>query len=284
MTRSRTRSRPAATTSESGRIVVRVRDVNDVTVRSFSTSVGAGAFTVAWNGRTNEGTVVPNGVYSVRITPVDALENVGGGATTEVRVLNLLGAVKASVSLVYPQDLDAIASRTTLSYKLDRQATVTWTIRSSNGTVVDTILDAQVRAAGPYSLSFVGKKRDGTMLPAGRYTSHISATAGGDTIAHSAPFEMNAFSVTSSTSTPARGRSITITARSAESLSSGVSLRISQPGTSSWSVPMAKLSSGSYRATVTLKTSGSTGTVEFRVLATDSRGGSNRTYLNLPLR
>ena len=271
-------------TSESGRIVVRVRDAADTTVRSFSTSVPAGAFTVAWNGRDGDGNVVPNGVYSLRITPVDSVENVGAGETTEVRVLNLLGAVKASSNLIYPQDLDTIASRTVLSYRLDREATVTWTIRSSDGTVVDTILDGQVRAAGPYSLSFYGKKRDGTLLPTGRYTSHVTATAGGDTMTHSAKFEMNAFSVAGSTTTPARGRSITITARSAESLSTAPTLRITQPGTSSWKVNMTRVSTGVYRATVTLKRTGTAGTVIFRVLATDSRGGSNRTYLNLPLR
>jgi flagellar hook assembly protein FlgD len=271
-------------TSEAGRISVRVSDDTDTSIRNFSVAVPAGAFAIAWNGRDNDGQVAPNGKYTVRVTPVDRVENVGAGATAEIWLVNMLGAVVSSKSVIYPQDLDSLGSITKLSYRLDRQATVTWTIRNSAGQVVDTILDGQVRAAGPYSINFAGRTRSGSMLPAGKYTSHISTTDGDDTIAHAAPFQMNAFAVTSSTSTPTRGRSVTITAVSAESLSSSVSLRISQPGKSSWSVKMVRLSSGAYRATVTLKTGGSAGTVQFRVLATDARGQSNRTYLTLALR
>ena len=79
----------------------------------------------------------------------------------------------------------------------------------------------------------------------------MTATDGEFTVSQSVGFEMNAFAITSSTSTPKRGRSITITAKPAEALAAG-SLSIFQPGKSAWTVRMTKLSSGSYRATVTL--------------------------------
>jgi hypothetical protein len=103
-------------------------------------------------------------------------------------------------------------------------------------------------------------------------------------VAQSVAIEMNAFSVKSSTSSPRRGYKVTITAISAEPLSTNVGLNIKQPGKSSWTVRMTRVATNTYRATVTLKTGGSAGTVTFRVAATDSRGGWNRTYLALPLR
>ena len=45
---------------------------------------------------------------------------------------------------------------------------------------------------------------------------------------------------------------------------------------------MTKLSSGSYRATVTLKTGGSAGTLKISVQAKDAKGNLNKTYLKLP--
>ena len=49
-------------------------------------------------------------------------------------------------------------------------------------------------------------------------------------------------------------------------------MSIFQPGKSAWTVRMTKLSSGSYRATVTLKTGGSAGTLKISVQAKDAKG------------
>ena len=109
------------------------------------------------------------------------------------------------------------------------------------------------------------------LLPAGKYTSHVTATDGDFTVSQGVGFEMNAFAITSSTSTPRRGHSITITAKPAEPGGS-VTMSIFQPGKSAWTVKMTKLSSGSYRATVTLKTGGSAGTLKISVQAKDAKG------------
>jgi hypothetical protein len=223
-------------------------------------------------------------VYSLRITPVDGLENVGSSVTTSVRVLNLTGSVAVSKNLIYPQDLDALASRTWLSFKVQTAATVTWTIRNASGAVVATLMDARPLAPGLQNRAFEGRTPEGVMLPAGLYTSHVSATDGQFTVSNAASFRMAAFAITSSTTTATRGRSITITATSAEALGSGVSLRTAQPGKSTWTVKMSKLSTGAYRAKVTLKTGGSAGKVTFRVLATDAKGKTNISYLTLPLK
>jgi flagellar hook assembly protein FlgD len=270
--------------SESGKINVRVRNAADTTVRAFSVTVSAGTASASWDGKDANGTVVPDGTYAVRLTPVDAAGNAGSGVTRSVSVVNFLGFVTTSRTLFFPQDLDSVSKGTRLSFTLARPATVTSTIRNSAGTVVATLRDGQALAAGAYSGMFYGRGAGGTMLPVGRYTSYVTATDGTVTTSQAVAFEMNAFSLRPSTTTPTRGRSISITAVSAEALSTTPRLYITQPGKATWSVAMKRTATLTYKATVTLKTGGAAGKVTFRVLAKDTAGHSQRTYLSLTLR
>ena len=70
--------------------------------------------------------------------PVDGVANRGTSETISVRSIALLGAVKTSRTVFYPQDRDALGSTSVLSFAIKRQATVTWTIRNAAGDVVDT--------------------------------------------------------------------------------------------------------------------------------------------------
>jgi hypothetical protein len=219
----------------------------------------------------------------VRLVPVDSVGNAGSSETITVRSIALLGAVKTSRTVFFPQDRDALGSTAVLSFAINRPAAVTWTIRNANGDVVDTRLADAALEAGTQSLTYNGRTVDGVLLPKGKYTSHVTATDGDTTVSQSVGFEMNAFAITPSTSTPRRGKTITITAKPAESLAGSVTMSIWQPGKSAWTVKMSKLSSGSYRATVTLKTGGSAGTLKVSVQAKDAKGGLNKTYLKLPL-
>ena len=271
-------------TSESGTINVRVRNAADTTVRTFTIAASAGNVAVTWDGKASNGTVVPDGRYDVRLTPVDVARNAGSGVTRSVSVVALVGYVTTSKTLFFPQDLDGVAKGSRLSFTLARPATVTWTIRNAAGTVVATLRDDDALAAGIWSRMFYGRRPDGTMLPTGRYTSHVTATDGTVTGVQAVVFEMNAFKITPSTTTATRGRSITIRAISAEGLSTTPRLYITQPGKATWSVSMTKTATLSYKATVTLKTGGSAGKVTFKVLATDTGGHKQRTYLSLTLK
>jgi flagellar hook assembly protein FlgD len=272
-----------ATTSQSGKIEVRVRNADGDVVRRFSTDVSAGAFSIPWDGKDNDGAVVADGTYDVGLIPVDTLGNRGTAETIRVRSIALLRAVKTSKTVFYPQDRDALGTTTVLSFSINRPASVTWTIRNAKGDVVDTRYADAALEAGTHSLTYDGRTVDGVLLPKGKYTSHVTATDGDLTASQTVGFEMNAFAITSSTQKPKRGRSITIRAKPAEPLGGSVTMTISQPGKASWTVKMSKLSTGTYRATVTLKTGGSAGTLKISVQAKDSKGGRNKTYLKLPL-
>ncbi|HET9757663.1 MAG TPA: FlgD immunoglobulin-like domain containing protein [Candidatus Limnocylindrales bacterium] len=273
-----------ASTSEGGSVLVHVRDEGGTVVRYFSVPAGAGSVVVAWDGKGNDGRVVADGRYDVRLTPRDAAGNTGVGVTRSFGVAALLGFLATSKTLFYPQDLDNLATGTRLSFTLIRPANVTWTIRDAAGAVVATLADGEAMAAGAVGRTFYGKRLDGSMPPTGRYMSYVNATDGTISWSQVVAFEMSAFSVRPSTTSATRGRSITITAVSAETLSSTPRLYITQPGKPLWSVAMTKVSGLTYRATVTMKTGGAAGTVTFKVVAYDSGARAQRSSASLPLR
>ena len=272
-----------ASTSEAGSILVHVRDEADAVVRSFSVPAGMGSVAVAWDGKGNDGRFVADGRYEVRLTPRDAAGNTGVGETRSFGVAAVLGYVATSRTLFYPQDLDGLATGTRLSLTLLRPATVTWTLRDADGTVVATLADGEAMATGAVGRMFYGQRLDGSMLPTGRYTSYVSATDGTVTSTQAAAFEMSAFSIRPSATSARRGKSITMTVVSAETLSSTPRLYITQPGKPQWAVTMTKVSGLTYRATITMKTGGAAGTVTFKVAALDSGNRAQRSSKSLPL-
>ena len=270
--------------AEAGSLLVRITNGSDATVRTMTVPAKAGSNSVAWDGRSSAGALLPDGNYTIRFTGRDLAGNDGSAVSRQLTVVRLLGFVTTSYSVIYPQDLDRLAPTTSLSFTLTRPATVTWTIRNSAGTVVATRLANAAATAGTQTWLFDGRGTGGAMLPRGTFTSYVTASDGTVTISQSRTFEMNAFSITPSTTVARRGSKITITARSAEGLSTAARLYVYQPGKTVWSVLMSRVDPRSSRATITLKTGGSAGTVTFKVWARDTDGRAQFTKLALPLR
>jgi flagellar hook assembly protein FlgD len=268
---------------EAGSIVTRVTDATDTTIRSWASSSIAGANAVTWDGRTQSGAYAPDGDYTIHFSARDRAGTSGVGRTRQVRVIGLLRAVRSSVKVFYPQDADRLAPTTVLSFSLARPATATWTIRNAANQVVATRSADGALPAGPQTWTWDGRNDDGALLPPGAYTSLVSATDGVLSISQSARVEMNAFSIATSTATPRRGSRVTVTVTSAEPLSSGVLVYVSQPGVTMWYVTMTKIDSRTFKATITLKTSGSAGTLRLLVKGRDLDGRTQTTIRSLPL-
>jgi flagellar hook assembly protein FlgD len=269
-------------TNEAGAVDTAIRNASGSWVRTMSTSATAGAGSTTWDGRSNSGGYVADGVYTVRMAPRDAAGNVGPYEYREVAVFAALSAVRASKTWFYPQDNDRLARYTTLSFKLARPATVTWQIRSRTGDVVYTRYQNAALAAGTYSFNWYGKNQAGAYVPGGIYSSVVEAVAGDLSITQAASMELNAFAFRVTDSTPARGQSITVTGISAEPLKGYVYLHVYQPGIGTWYVRMSKATSTSYKATIKLRSS-STGTMTLRISALDADGRWQASYLKLPL-
>ncbi len=91
----------------------------------------------------------------------------------------------------------------------------------------------------------------------------------------------DAFRITTSDATPARGQKLTVTATTAERLDTTPGLRVYQPGIASWSVAMKRIDSRTWRITVTLKSS-ATGPLRLRCRR-DAGGAGQSSNLLLPL-
>ena len=265
------------TVPEAGSIVTWVTNADNETVKSWAGTSVAGANTISWDGKSQNGAYAPDGDYTLHFTARDKAGTNGVGKTRDVRVIGLLGNVKTSLKAFYPQDADRLSPTTALSFGLARPATVTWTIRNSANAIVATRFADAALAAGTQTWTWDGRTTEGAMLPVGMYTSYVTATDGTFTISQSVKVEMNAFSIATSTSTLRRGSKVTVTVTAAESLSSGVLLYVSQPGVAMWHVTLTKIDSRTSRATITIKNAGSAGTTRFLVKGRDYDGRTQST-------
>ncbi len=269
---------------EAGTLTMRVVNGAGAVIRKDIVPVAAGSKAMPWDGRDVHGAIAPDGEYDIRLSLADAAGNPSPQVTRTVRLSTTLGFVTSSKAVFFPQDGDAYATVTALGYRLARPATVTWTIRNSAGAIVETLVDAQPQAAGTYSLTFDGMKLDhSARLPIGKYTSYVVATDDLTTTTHSAAFEMNAYAIAASDTTPARGQKVTISATAAEPQNAAPRVSVVQPGKATWSVAMVRLGPGRYQAVLTIKTGGGAGTIKFRVYGADAAGRSSWTQVSLPL-
>jgi len=273
----------AVTVTEAGSIAVRVTNATGTVIRTFGVVSAAGVTNVSWDGKSNAGSVVPDGTYTIRLTPRDAVVNAGPAVSRQVTVVNLLGFVATSTPIFYPQDLDRLAATASLSFRLARPATVTWTILDQSGAVVATHLVNAAVGAGTQTWVFTGRRNDGSMLPVGTYTSSVTASDGLVTITQNRSILMDAFSINPSTTTLHRGTRLTVSSTFAEPLSTTTRLFVYQPGLAMWSVPMTTIDARHSKVTITLKTGGSTGVVTFRVYAKDIDGRGQGTNQAFPL-
>ncbi len=261
--------------SEAGTVEVGVVGASGATVDQFSSAMASGSGSAAWDGRTSAGGYAPDGAYTVSMRPVDRAGNHGAPIEVGVVAYGALGYVTSSVTAFYPNDGDAYAKTTTLSFRLRAPATVTWQLLNAAGAPLITRLNARAMASGSYSWTWNGRLPSGAWAPRGVYTSRLIATDGITTVRQDARFTNNAFRLVLSDSTPARGQLITANVVSTEPLRAAPRLTYTQPGRSPVTVTMTKTSTYGYRATFRLATSARTGPLVIRIAGNDRANGYN---------
>ena len=271
------------TVSEAGSLAVVVTGPDAATLRTLTLPVNAGDGTVAWDGRTAKGAAVPDGRYTLTFTPKDLAGNTGKPATTEVDVYSALKGLARTPSLFFPQDADALAGRTTVSFTLLSDATVTVRVLDKAGNVVRTGPAGKAMAAGARTWAWNGRTDAGDLAPRGTYRLEVGATNGTQAESIGTTVLADAFKLTATVTTATRGKALTITARTAEPLATTPKLVVRQPGMDAWTITMTKASSTSWTAVVTPKKGGTTGTMSLVVKATDTKGGANSSVLRLAL-
>jgi flagellar hook assembly protein FlgD len=270
------------TASEPTVIDLVVRDGSSAVVRHARLMVQAGASTVSWDGRGDDGTYVPDGDYALELVSRDPAANAGATFTTYGRVLTALRSVTVSRSIFYSADADSLAPSSTISFTAVRPVTIDWTIIGPSGAVAVSHWTARATTPGTYTWTWRGKNAAGAYLPSGAYTSIISATTADGTVVYRKAIWVGPFKMTPSTPTLAVGRSVSVTILSAESLSRRPTLTVTQPGLAPYVLSTTWISTRTYRVTFTPR-AGATGAVTLKAYGVDIYGHAQRAYLSVPL-
>jgi flagellar hook assembly protein FlgD len=271
--------------SEASTVAASVAKLDGTVVRTFKTSVAGGDGSVSWNGRDGAGKALPDARYAVTLTPTDLAGNAGDpGTQVTVDVYGALATVARTPTQFFPQDADTLTPSTKATWTMRAPATVTVDVRNAAGTVVRTAYADKALPAGAASWRWNGKRDDGTFAPRGRYRIVVQATNGEQRTSQSVWVLADAFKLTTSVTTAVRGKSLTITARTTEALSTTPVLVIYEPGLAYRTLTMTKASSTTWTAKLTPKTSAGTGTLSLKVKAKDSLGGANTSTVKLPLK
>jgi flagellar hook assembly protein FlgD len=243
-----------------------------------------GATSVTWDWRGEDGVAAQDGQYLVTLAVRDDAGNSSPQTAVLVSVFRALTKVVASTALFYPQDRDAYAPSTRLSFQLAVPATVSWTISDTAGRVVYTRYQNTPMAARSVAWIWTGLDQVGNAVAPGRYFATITATNGTLGTSATTALTVAAFAVTTSPTTAVRGRNLTVTASSAEPLSGSPRLTIRQPGAATRTVLMTRIGTNTWRATIRLASGGGTGKVTLEVSGRDVRGGSNLATAGLTLK
>jgi flagellar hook assembly protein FlgD len=269
--------------SEAGSVRTTVKVAGGSTVASFTGSMPPGAGSVTWDGRTDADAFVTDGTYSVSLQPIDRAGNKGASLATAVVAYGALGYVKTSVTAFHSRDLDRYAPSTKLSWRLLAPATVTWQVVDGTGRAVITRYEDRALPAGSYAWTWNGKLPDGRFAPSGPYWSRVTATDGTTTVTQSAKFQIAAFRVFLSDTTPSRGQLITAKILTTEPLRANPKLIYTQPGRSPVTLSTVRLSTSSYKVTFRLSTKGSVGPLVISIAGTDRAGGRNRAKVSFAM-
>ncbi|MEA2537643.1 MAG: hypothetical protein QOF11_1877 [Chloroflexota bacterium] len=263
-------------TTEPGYVDLTVRDTDGAIVRASSTREPSGPGRVTWDGFDDAGHVARNGVYTVSLAPRDYAGNVGATRDSTVAVYKTLSHVASAKTVFFPQDLDKYARTASFSFDLSVSARVSGVIRNEAGDVVLTMYDGLSMAAGSHAFVWNGRLTDGSMAARGSYTAAISATDGQLAITSLAGVVADGFKIALNDTSPGRGQTIVLHGTSAEPLKGLPRVKVSQSGTSAFTVTMTKTGTYSYKVTIKLKKTGRAGSVRFSLSGTDAAGKVNR--------
>lgn len=267
------------TVSEPAYLEWKVRDMDQNTVRSFTSWTEGGDGSTTWDGRDDDGDFVPEGRYSVAVTPKDRATNVGPEATTPVKVFKSMRSPKAKPALFFASDGDGLGASAKLKVTLDQPATLSWLVVDSTGLLVRTLLADQLLDAGPQNTTWDGRDELGNYVPDGVYTAIVTATTDAGSYSHRLTLRAMPFDMTAPVWSGPAGTTVTFTINSAEALTGWPRIEIRQKGVPMYTGYPLRWSAKKFTFTVTFKSGGSPGPVKIKLIGTDTGGGrQERTY------
>jgi hypothetical protein len=162
------------------------------------------------------------------------------------------GFLRAAPTLFFPQDGDALAATSTISFRLARTAKVTLRIFDASGVAVRGAMTGVTRGAGTWTWRWDGRIAGGAMAPRGTYVAALTVVGPYGTTALRRTIVADAFSSTLSATTLAAGQQVTVRFRSTEPLATPPTATLRQVGLAPATMEVVRLANGSFSATATI--------------------------------
>ncbi len=151
-----------------------IYNVAGTKIRSFNITNGSPA-PIVWDGKNDAGSIVPDGIYSYRITATDRAQNAGGTRLDNIIVNTEQPVVSLLIGDSYfSPNGDAIKDSLRLSPGIPiREGIVEWnmTVKGQNGIPVRTY---NGRRSVPPQTDFDGKNDAGLLIPEGTYQAELT--------------------------------------------------------------------------------------------------------------
>ncbi len=270
-------SRLAWTSSKAGAGTLRILR-GATLVREWAVAGTSGL--ISWTGRDAAGRPAPDGRFTVTLDSTDASGN-RATLSTPLVVDRTVGFLRAAPGLFFPQDGDALAASSTISFRLTHAATVTLAILdASTGTVVRRAMTRVIRAAGTWTWRWDGRMAGGAWAPRGTYVASLTVVGPYGTTVLRRSIVADAFSSTLSAVTVGAGQPVTVRFRSAEPLASLPSASLRQAGAAPVAMKVTKLADGSFSAIATIA-HGAPGAATIVLTGRDILGHANSSVLRL---
>ena len=228
---------------------------------------------VAWDGRDSTGKNLYDGHYTFQVDVTDAA---GNRVLRNIRVdLDRTATALAwTPNLFYPQDDDPVSASSKASFRLSRTATTTLRIYTQAGAYVKTGWADRRLDAGTYSYAWNGRNGKGELVARGWYRVNLTSHSWVGTTTLTRLVLVDAFSIVPSTSSPIGGQNLTLTIRTAETLSSLPRVTFTQAGRTAVVKSATSLGGGRYRVVFSV-VAGATGPATIAVSARDAAGRTN---------
>ena len=246
-------------------------------VRRWSVAAATSG-SVTWNGRSKTGALVTDGRYTVKVDLRDAAGN-RTVASSSVVVDRTVAGLRWSGSF-FPQDNDALAKTSVLSWRLTRTARTTLALYDAAGHLVRTVWTGRSQAAGSRSWAWNGRLADGTLAPQGAYQAQLTVVSPYGTQILTRAVWAAAFPASLSASRVRAGQVLTVAFAVGEPVRTAPRVTFHQPGLAPRTIAATRLPNGTYRARFAVR-AGAAGTATVQIAATDTGGRANVSTYSL---
>ncbi len=261
--------------SEGAYVDVEIRRANDGrVVQHMSGWSSAGRSAIVWDGRTENGTTVGDGVYRLTLTPTDRNGNVGESASIKVKSLTALLAPGASPDLFDAGDGDALAQTTAFRARLLHPGDITVLVLDAGGDVVRTGMSSVPTEAGKVRWVWDGTDDAGVAVAHGVYTGRVIVERPKGAYGHEVRVRMMPFLLDSPDWTLRRGQTVTLTITTAEPVDGKPVVTARQRRAPEQTLRVRRLSAQRFTARLTVQDAGRNGAIRLIVSSTDTAGGT----------